>query len=88
MSAPSGKHRPQTHVRLGSEARDPRRFDTVTFNGPVSDELHAGMLGAGYERSPSPDGSTMYVRDRIAEAHRRLGRSGAVVIGARCVELD
>lgn len=88
MSAPSGKQRPQSHVRLGSEARDPRRFDTVTFNGPVSEELHAGMLGAGYERSPSAEGSTVYVRDRLAEARRRLGRSGAIAIGARGVELD
>ena len=88
VSANTGRRRSPSHVRLGDETRDSRRYDTVTFDGPVSDELHAGMLDAGYDRSSSPDGRAVYVRDRIAEARRRLGRSGSITIGARGVELD
>jgi hypothetical protein len=46
------------------------------------------MLASGYERVSVEHATTVYVRDRIAEARRRLGRSAVVSIGERGIELD
>ena len=75
-------------VSLRSADRDPRRFDSTIFHGPVSERVHDGMLAAGYERVSVEHATTVYVRDRIAEARRRLGRSAVVSIGERGIELD
>lgn len=63
------------HGRAMEVVYDPRRYDVVFLRGAVSPKVKTGLIGTGWEHHLSDGGNQMWVRNRMALAHRRLLRA-------------
>lgn len=56
---------------------DPRRYDVAFLRATLSAKLESGLVDTGWEYRLGDGPNQMWVRDRMALAHRRLLRSSS-----------